>query len=447
MYFLLSALKLCITLGILVKELSEVHSSIINWIISFQKSIFYHYNLFYSFVIDGHASVNFPMYEQLSDSPPEILMEDDDWKDSKPGNDQEKIGDEVLRSGSNYRSLEEKRKKASDALHEDSLITIRRDHIVTDLLSAYQDQDLTSKRLLVTIENDDAYGSGVAREMYALFWDTLLSQYAEGDGEFTIPILLTLTAEDYTNLGRILTHQFVQFGAFPVRINQASIQQAIFGHVPDECILSSFLRLLPSREKKCLSNALLGKEPFPVEEVLEVLEDYNIREMPSSKNIRTILLQVAKNELVTKPYMHLLNIRKGMGSFWDDVTKEEVNSLYNISQPTAQRIISCLQCSPKDSKETQTLRWLTRYLKASSDVILSNFLRFCSGTDVVVPGATIALKFNTLPPAAIRPMAKIYFRILYLPKHYDSFSQMRSNLDVYLSNPSKWDLEDNEVVE
>ena len=63
---------------------------------------------------------------------------DDEWMNSKPGNDQEKTHDEALRSDSNYRSLEEKRKKASDALHDDNRITIRRDHIVTDLLSAYQ---------------------------------------------------------------------------------------------------------------------------------------------------------------------------------------------------------------------------------------------------------------------------------------------------------------------
>lgn len=59
------------------------------------------------------------MYEQLPDSPPEILMEDDEWMNSKPGNDHEK--DKALRSDSNYRSLEEKRKKASDALHDDKV--------------------------------------------------------------------------------------------------------------------------------------------------------------------------------------------------------------------------------------------------------------------------------------------------------------------------------------
>ena len=117
-----------------------------------------------------------------------------------------------------------------------------------------------------------------------------------------------------------------------MRINQASIQQAIFGHASDECLVSSFLRLLPLRERKCLSNALFGEGPFPGEDVLEVLEDYNIRDMPSRNNIHTIVLQVAQNELVTKLYMCLLNIRNGMASFWDNVSEEEIQSIYANQQ-------------------------------------------------------------------------------------------------------------------
>ena len=137
--------------------------------------------------------------------------------------------------------------------------------------------------------------------MYALFWDTLLSQNAKWHSEFTIPVVLNLTPDDYVNIGQILTHQSLQFGAFPVRLNQSSIQKSVFGHASEECTISSFLRLLPPSERECLSKSLIGQQPFPVEEVLEVLEDYSIREMPSRDNIQTILLQVAKNELVTKP--------------------------------------------------------------------------------------------------------------------------------------------------
>ena len=96
--------------------------------------------------------------------------------------------DGAVCSDSNYRSLEEKQKKAADTLHDDNRITIRRDHIVTDLLSAYQDQDITTKHLLVTIENDEAYGSGVAREMYDCsgihFYPNMLRERASSPFQF-----------------------------------------------------------------------------------------------------------------------------------------------------------------------------------------------------------------------------------------------------------------------
>lgn len=409
----------------------------------FQYFLLYIYIHLFSHVVDDHDLTDFSVFEHISDSLPDVLLEGDENAKVESVNNEKSKLDAEQRPGNSYHSLEEKRKLAFSALQGDVHITIRRDHIVTDLLLTYRDKDIVNKHVLVTIQGEDAHGNGVAREMYSLFWDTLLSKNAEGDGEFTVPVVLSLTTDDYVSLGKILTHQFVQFGIFPVRINQASIQQAIFGHASDECLVSSFLRLLPLRERKCLSNALFGEGPFPVVDVLEVLEDYNIRDMPSRNNIQTIVLQVAHNELVTKPYMCLLNIRKGMASFWDNVSEEEIQSMYDSCQPTARRIISSLKCSPSDTKEAQVLRWLTRYLKASTDVILSNFMRFCSGTDVIVPGTTISLKFNVMPPAALRPMARTCFRVLKLPKNYESFTQMRSNLDTYIGDPSSWDLKDN----
>ena len=375
-------------------------------------------------------------------SSPAVLLEDDEYTDDKCGNHQEETHvkeQDILHS---YRSLHEKTKKAVNALVGEINIAVRRDNIIADLISVYRDQDLTNTRVRVTLVGEDASGNGVGREMYALFWDKLLSEHAEGDSEFTVPNVITLSADDYITIGRILTHQFIQFGTFPVRLNQASVHQAIFSHVSDECLVSSFLHLLPPRERECLSNALAGTCPFLADEVLEVLKDYAIRQMPSQDNIHTIILQVAKNELIAKPYMCLMNIRRGMGSFWDDITTEEVNSLYQLSHPTPQRIISNLVCTQPDTKEVPILRWLNRNLTASSEAILSHFLRFCTGTDVIVPDRAISIRMETMPPTAMRPMAQTCFRLLRIPKNYESFSQMRTKLDVYLSDTSVWDMKD-----
>ncbi len=262
----------------------------------------------FSHVADDHMLTDFNMFEHIADGLPEVLLEGDEFSNGKSVKNEETTLNNEQRSENNYRSLQEKREKAFNALFDDVHITIRRDHIVADLLLAYRDRNMINKHVLVTIQGEDAHGNGVAHEINALFWDTLLSQNAEGDSEFTIPVVLTLTADDYVNIGKILTHQFIQFGPFPVRINQASSQQAIFGYASDECVVSSFLCLLPLRERKCLPNALLGNELFSVEDNLKVLEDYNLRKMQSRNNIHTILLQVAKNEFVTKPYMCHLNI-------------------------------------------------------------------------------------------------------------------------------------------
>lgn len=155
---------------------------------------------------------------------------------------------------------------------------------------------------------------GVLREVYSLFWDEFLSKQSDGHSEFTIPVGPNLSDEDYVILGRILSHQFIQCGTFPLRIAQASIQNLLTGHVSDDCKINSLLRLLPPNERECLSRALSGEGMFPKEEMIDILEDFNIRRLPSPENIKTLVLQAAVAEFITKPYLGLTKMREGI---WD----------------------------------------------------------------------------------------------------------------------------------
>ena len=90
------------------------------------------------------------------------------------------------------------------------------------------------------VEGTDATGDGVLREIYSLFWDTFLSE-SERDSEHTIPIIPSLDQEDYVSTGRIITHQFVLCGIFPIKVSQASMQHALLGNASEECKIDSFL--------------------------------------------------------------------------------------------------------------------------------------------------------------------------------------------------------------
>ena len=276
----------------------------------------------------------------------------------------------------NYTKVQEKREEALRALNGIAHVIVNKENIVQDLISihVYKDPGILEKNVVVGIEGAEASGDGVLREVYSLFWDSFLSQ-SDGDSEHSIPILPNLNQEDYVSIGRILTHQFVLCGMFPVKVSQASMHHTLFGHATDECKIESFLRLLPPRERECISRALKGERPFPTGEIIDLLEDYSVRQLP------TAVLSVATAEFVTKPFLCLSSMREGMGQMWEKVTKGEIASLYEISRPTASGIIAILECIPENPKEDQIFRWLERYLKGSSNEIRAKFLRFCTATD------------------------------------------------------------------
>ena len=86
--------------------------------------------------------------------------------------------------------------------------------------SVYKDPSILEKNVVVSIEGTEASGDGVLQEVYSLFWDSFLSQ-SDDDNEHSFKILPNLNWEDYVSIGRILTHQFVLCGMFPVKVSQA----------------------------------------------------------------------------------------------------------------------------------------------------------------------------------------------------------------------------------
>lgn len=343
----------------------------------------------------------------------------------------------------NYDRLEEKRKSAYDDLRDVRNVRVTKENIVRDLIELYKDPSIVNCRLLLEIAGqEDAVGNGVLREAYSLFWDNLLANNTMGETEFTIPMTPHFTPEDYVSIGRIITHQFVQCSAFPVRISRASITQALVGDVSPEMLILSFLKLLPPREREILEKGLDDSPCFSQDEIMEILEDYNINTLPTPANLHSLITQIGRIELAQKPYLNLLRIRRGMGPLWDGVCEQEIASIYNLCQPTTQRIVDQIYMVQKDRKDDQIMRWLQRYLKICNNETLVNFLRFCTATDVMRPDCRIKVCTELMPPAAIRPKSRTCFSIIVLPRNYSSFAQLRKNMDFYLRNTNLWDLSD-----
>ena len=293
--------------------------------------------------------------EEVQSHPPAQLLEDDPEVSSSQ---EENIKKLVY--------LDVKRQKVKEQLGN-ATVTIKiinRHNCVKDMLALFKEQGIANCNLCFVFEGENASGQGVVGEVYSVFWDNFVYSYCEGASHFTFSVSAALSQDDFVATGRILTHQFIQTGTLPLQISEAIIQQAVVGQVPEECLIQLFLKLLHEKEKK---KALLGVQPLPTEDVIEILCDYGITAVPNTSNIKKILLQLSETELIAKPFLCITKLREGMGSFWDGISGEEIHSMYSVCTPTHTNVLKNLQVMAEDQQEDKVSRWLIRYLKSKDD--------------------------------------------------------------------------------
>lgn len=191
---------------------------------------------------------------------------------------------------------------------------------------------------------------------------------------------------------------------------------------------------MPERERQILCKAQEKDGLFPTDAIVDILSEYNVTSIPTANSLPEIIKQVSRSEMIHKPFFLLEKIRQGMGNFWIDITKREMEEIYRQTTPNPANVTESLDCVISDKKEEQVAGWLVRYLKAADSKMLCRFVRFCTASDMVLPNKRIAVRFENMSEAAMRPKAMTCFCSLVLPKGYNSFAHFSANLDFYLTN-------------
>ena len=217
-------------------------------------------------------------------------------------------------------------------------------------------------------------GDGVVCKMLSGFYDMFVMFNCEERSEFTISVSPGMQPSDYVTLGRTLTHELVTCGCFPAQLACASFHQALFGTVSNKCLLDSFLVFLPEKEREKMFLHLDGTKPFPLEEIIDIVEDFKETTMPSPAKLWELLLKVATTEFTNKPFLPLLELRGGMGDFRNGTTKE-LDSLYDVLPETDERSPSFEPC-PSQSTRKKVYRWLKRYARNLESKMTVKFVRF-----------------------------------------------------------------------
>ena len=138
------------------------------------------------------------------------------------------LADEDNPKSDNKLSLEEKVQLQESKLQPAKIVIIDRHDAVDELLALCSDKDILDCTLSVSFADENALGDGVLREVYSVFWDSFVARFCEGSRQFAVIPNPSLSDENYEALGRIITHQLVLTGTFPIQLAEVQVLHALF---------------------------------------------------------------------------------------------------------------------------------------------------------------------------------------------------------------------------
>ena len=123
-----------------------------------------------------------------------------------------------------------------------------------------------------------------------------------------------------------------------------------------------------------------------------------------------------------------------------DLKKLPLDDIYELLTPTPKKVLKAVVASPKTPPETEAHTMLKRYIRECDSKTLKNFLRFCTGSDLLVcdmdnkTPKSIEISFNSLSGLQRRPVAHTCGRVLDIPTTYENYPEFRSEFNSVLSS-------------
>ena len=127
-------------------------------------------------------------------------------------------------------------------------------------------------------------------------------------------------------------------------------------------------------------------------------------------------------ELISKPSPAFRSF-KDFKNFFKNFTGNHISSIYELSKPTNTKVLQYLNIPvPSDQHEEKAFDDLNRYIDESDKQTLEAFLRFCSGSAIIIPGIKILVTSKNMSEIEARPISKTCIKMHEYSAQYVFFS-------------------------
>lgn len=318
-------------------------------------------------------------------------------------------------------------------------ITIHHSNSFSDMIEAFSDPDILTrplevKRILPDNKEEVGVGLGVFRDVLSAFWMDFYDRCTLGTTMKVPFIRHDFKAVTWKAIGRIFVRGFQDCHYLPIKLAPAFVEEMLFGAVYSD-LTESFLQFVSCQDREILKQALEDFSSADLGDLVETLGNYECRRKISEENLPTILTEIAHKELVQKP-MFVIDC-------WRDIVRprisfkmdyEQLATLYDDLKATTKKVLRLLRF-PADmtAKQKEVEQHLRRYIRELEEEKLSKFLRFCTGSNLIVSDS-INVEFTAMSDFTRRPVAHTCGMFLELPDSYESFPEFRTEFNEILKS-------------
>lgn len=193
---------------------------------------------------------------------------------------------------------------------------------------------------------------------------------------------------------------------------------------------------MSDQERQVLQRALENFDSVETESLIEILDVHECYQLPTQDNLVPLLSQLGHKCLIQAPqYIHkcwcpIVQV------ITDILPVEALHMLLREKTPTSKTVKDILKF-PEEMTAAQhaVARYLKRYIVEADHQTLQNFLRFCTGSNLM--GNPIQVQFIDTSEFQRRPQAHTGGCVLKLPMGYYNYPDLRNDFNSVLTS-SVW---------
>lgn len=249
-------------------------------------------------------------------------------------------------------------------------------------------------------------------------------------------------------IGKIIVRGLLDIGYFPTILNKAFVMFCFDEEIEESTLMKSFLKYLSKDEKRLVEDAISendsAKQAIESEDFADFCEQFNCRSFVTVSNVKQVILEIARQELIQKCHIIASSWRKPFAQLKkleNFSSMENIRAFYENLEPTARKVLALFSdVSTNDTAEKDALNFLKRFIRGLDQIMLKKFLKFTTGADMLIVRKIDILFIKPTSELARRPIAHSCGPTLELPNTYANFCELREEFNNILQL-NNWEMD------